>query len=56
MWYVLKDEASQSDTENKVRMEGAGRDREAPGLLSWVQEAVCIEMAQRECCWEPLCE
>ena len=48
VWYVLKDEASQRDAENKDEMEGVGRGREAPGILSCVQQAVCIQMAQRE--------
>lgn len=43
VWYILKDEASQRDAENKDGMEGVGRGREAPGLLS-----CCIQVAQRE--------
>lgn len=54
VWYVLKDETSQRDEEKKDGMEGVGR--EAPGLLSCVQQAVCIQMAQREGHREALCE
>lgn len=39
-WYILEDEASQRDAENKDEMEGVGRGREAPGLPSCVQQAV----------------
>lgn len=46
VWYILKDEASQRDAENKDGKEGVGRGREAPGFWSCMQQAVCIEMAQ----------
>jgi len=56
VWSVLKGESSQRDTENKDGMEGVGRDGEAPGLQSSVQQAVCTQTAQREGDQEALCE